>query len=328
MSEPELDEMGPIDYIVLEWPSEPLGDEVVPLLVDLVDRGIIRILDIAFISKGQDGTLTAIDINDLVPPRRPSVSWRARRRAWSTMTTSKRRRQCSSPARRRRSWSGRTAGPHPSRSRCGAPVASWSPAAASPSKRSSRRSTRSKPHRVSEPTMPGLLRGIARTAVVAGTATHVSNNVSRRQQSRWAQQGPAEPEAYAPAAAGARGRGTRPREPAQGAGRPQGAGRAHRRGVRDPEGAAAGIAASGLPQTAAEVPSTQPTRNRYAAARWSARDTHDDPERYFAPIRKLSSWSSRLSYPASHLVHNPHRSIALNCSWCRHLPARSHAVGP
>jgi hypothetical protein len=42
--------------------------------------------------------------------------------------------------------------------------------------------------------MPGLLRGIARTAVVAGTATAVSNNVSRRQQSRWAQQGPAEPE--------------------------------------------------------------------------------------------------------------------------------------
>jgi hypothetical protein len=46
--------------------------------------------------------------------------------------------------------------------------------------------------------MPGLLRGIARTAVVAGTATAVSNNVSRRQQSRWAQQGPAEPEAYDP----------------------------------------------------------------------------------------------------------------------------------
>ena len=48
--------------------------------------------------------------------------------------------------------------------------------------------------------MPGLLRGIARTAVVAGTATAVSNNVSRRQQARWAQQGPAEPEAYAPPA--------------------------------------------------------------------------------------------------------------------------------
>lgn len=36
--------------------------------------------------------------------------------------------------------------------------------------------------------MPGLLRGVARTAVIAGTATHVSNNVSRRQANRWAQQ--------------------------------------------------------------------------------------------------------------------------------------------
>lgn len=34
--------------------------------------------------------------------------------------------------------------------------------------------------------MPGLLRGMARTAVIAGTATHVSNNVSRRQSERWA----------------------------------------------------------------------------------------------------------------------------------------------
>jgi hypothetical protein len=37
--------------------------------------------------------------------------------------------------------------------------------------------------------MPGLLRGMARTAVVAGTATAVSNRVSRRQASRWSQQG-------------------------------------------------------------------------------------------------------------------------------------------
>jgi hypothetical protein len=36
--------------------------------------------------------------------------------------------------------------------------------------------------------MPGLLRGVARTAVIAGTATHVSNNVSRRQSRRWAEQ--------------------------------------------------------------------------------------------------------------------------------------------
>lgn len=45
--------------------------------------------------------------------------------------------------------------------------------------------------------MPGLIRGVARTAVVAGTATAVSNNVSRRQAGRWAAQQPAEPQ-YAP----------------------------------------------------------------------------------------------------------------------------------
>jgi hypothetical protein len=48
--------------------------------------------------------------------------------------------------------------------------------------------------------MPGLLRGVARTAVVAGTATAVSNRVSRRQGNRWAQQEQPQ-EAYAPAPA-------------------------------------------------------------------------------------------------------------------------------
>lgn len=46
--------------------------------------------------------------------------------------------------------------------------------------------------------MPGLLRGVARTAVVAGTATAVSNNVSRRQANRWAEQGQSQPGYMAP----------------------------------------------------------------------------------------------------------------------------------
>lgn len=59
--------------------------------------------------------------------------------------------------------------------------------------------------------MPGLIRGVARTAVIAGTATAVSNNVSRRQANRWAQQQqpqqqyeapPPPPPAPAPAASG------------------------------------------------------------------------------------------------------------------------------
>jgi hypothetical protein len=47
--------------------------------------------------------------------------------------------------------------------------------------------------------MPGLIRGVARTAAIAGTATAVSNRVSRRQANRWAEQAPAAPEPqYAP----------------------------------------------------------------------------------------------------------------------------------
>jgi hypothetical protein len=57
--------------------------------------------------------------------------------------------------------------------------------------------------------MPGLLRGVARTAVVAGTATAVSGRVRRRQESRWAQQEGVQPEAQptapAPPAASAPG---------------------------------------------------------------------------------------------------------------------------
>jgi hypothetical protein len=50
--------------------------------------------------------------------------------------------------------------------------------------------------------MPGLLRGVARTAVIAGTATAVSNRVSKRQGERWAQQeAPQEPAPAAPAPA-------------------------------------------------------------------------------------------------------------------------------
>lgn len=46
--------------------------------------------------------------------------------------------------------------------------------------------------------MPGLIRGVARTAVVAGTATAVSNNVSRRQANRWADQAAPAPQYQAP----------------------------------------------------------------------------------------------------------------------------------
>jgi hypothetical protein len=59
-------ELGPIDYLVVEWPvgKQPSG-EGLPLLVDLVDRGVIRLLDLAFVRKEDDGSIVAIDLNDL-----------------------------------------------------------------------------------------------------------------------------------------------------------------------------------------------------------------------------------------------------------------------
>jgi uncharacterized membrane protein len=60
-----LEELGPIDYILLEWPDKQPKGEVAPLLADLVGRGIIRILDVAFMVKAEDGSVAALDLGAL-----------------------------------------------------------------------------------------------------------------------------------------------------------------------------------------------------------------------------------------------------------------------
>src|SRR3954453_13689164 len=62
---PALDELGPIDYIVLAFPTDRMTGEAFPLLIDLVDRGIIRILDLVFLRKETDGTVTTLTQVDL-----------------------------------------------------------------------------------------------------------------------------------------------------------------------------------------------------------------------------------------------------------------------
>ncbi|MFC4068743.1 DUF6325 family protein [Actinoplanes subglobosus] len=61
----ELQEMGPVDYLCVEFPDGSLNGSAFPLLVDLVDRGIIRILDILFVRKERDGTVTVLDARDV-----------------------------------------------------------------------------------------------------------------------------------------------------------------------------------------------------------------------------------------------------------------------
>ena len=63
MTQAQLNEMGPVDYVVLEWATgQPTPGEVQPLLLDLVDRGVIRILDIAFLAKDRDGSLSGMEV--------------------------------------------------------------------------------------------------------------------------------------------------------------------------------------------------------------------------------------------------------------------------
>ena len=61
----DIEEMGPIDYIVIEWPGRQPTGEAAPILVDLVERGIVRVLDIAFIAKAEDGSVAGMEITDL-----------------------------------------------------------------------------------------------------------------------------------------------------------------------------------------------------------------------------------------------------------------------
>jgi hypothetical protein len=61
----DLEEIGPIDYLVVEFPGSRMTGEGLPLLVDLVDRGIIRILDLVFVKKELDGSVKGMAIADL-----------------------------------------------------------------------------------------------------------------------------------------------------------------------------------------------------------------------------------------------------------------------
>jgi hypothetical protein len=58
-------EIGPIDYLVVEFPGNRMTGEGWPLLVDLVDRGVIRLLDLVFIRKEEDGSVSGLSLQDL-----------------------------------------------------------------------------------------------------------------------------------------------------------------------------------------------------------------------------------------------------------------------
>jgi uncharacterized protein DUF6325 len=59
------DELGPVDWIVVEFPGSTFNGEIAPALADLVDRELVRVLDLLVLKKDADGSLEAFELSDL-----------------------------------------------------------------------------------------------------------------------------------------------------------------------------------------------------------------------------------------------------------------------
>jgi Family of unknown function (DUF6325) len=66
VDEPDVvDELGPVDYIVVEFPGSRFNGTIAPALADLVDRGVVRVLDLLVLKKADDGSVEAFELGDL-----------------------------------------------------------------------------------------------------------------------------------------------------------------------------------------------------------------------------------------------------------------------
>jgi hypothetical protein len=61
----DIDELGPVDWIVVEFPGSRFNGEIAPALHDLVERGLVRVLDLLVLKKDADGSLEAFELSDL-----------------------------------------------------------------------------------------------------------------------------------------------------------------------------------------------------------------------------------------------------------------------
>jgi len=59
-----IDELGPVDYLVVEFPGSQFKGEILPELASLVDRDIIRVLDLVLITKEADGSYDAVELGE------------------------------------------------------------------------------------------------------------------------------------------------------------------------------------------------------------------------------------------------------------------------
>ena len=62
-----MDDIGPVEYLVVAFPGSRFKGEIAPALADLVESRTIRIIDLAFVAKDEDGEVAAFEVSDLDP---------------------------------------------------------------------------------------------------------------------------------------------------------------------------------------------------------------------------------------------------------------------
>jgi hypothetical protein len=66
-------ETGPVEYMVVGFPGNKFKGEIAPALAELVESGTIRIIDLTFVSKGEDGEVVGFELNDVDPDVRDAL---------------------------------------------------------------------------------------------------------------------------------------------------------------------------------------------------------------------------------------------------------------
>lgn len=64
--------VGPVDVVIIGFPGNKFTGKIAPALMELVDSGTVRVIDLLFVSKDADGATTTIDISDLDPETGPA----------------------------------------------------------------------------------------------------------------------------------------------------------------------------------------------------------------------------------------------------------------
>jgi uncharacterized membrane protein len=68
-----MEEIGPVDYAIIAFPGNRFTGEIAPAIADLVENGTIRIIDIAFVGKDEDGNTAAFELTELDPDVQASL---------------------------------------------------------------------------------------------------------------------------------------------------------------------------------------------------------------------------------------------------------------